>query len=64
VFSFADGVKALGEGKDIDYDGASGPVNVTDTGNVTVPATRLLVIDDSGQWVSTKTIDTTAYPAN
>lgn len=64
VFTFADGVKALGEGKDIDYDGASGPVNFTDTGNVTVPATRLLVIDDNGEWVSTKTIDTTAYPAN
>lgn len=64
VISFADGVKALGEGKDIDYDGASGPVNFTPTGNVTIPATRILVVDENGKWVSTKTIDTTAYPAN
>ena len=64
VFSFADGVKALDAGKDIDYDGASGPVNFTDTGNVTVPATRILVVDDNGQWVSTRTIDTSEYPAN
>src|SRR5690606_29887932 len=64
VYSFADGVKALADGKDIDYDGASGPVNFTDTGNVTIPATRILVVDDNGQWVSTKTIDTSEYPAN
>jgi len=64
VYSFADGVKALSEGKDIDYEGASGPVNFTATGNVTIPATRLLVVDDNGEWVSTKTIDTSEYPAN
>ena len=64
VISFADGVKALSEGKDIDYDGASGPVDFTPTGNVTIPATRILVVDENGQWVSTKTIDTSEYPAN
>ena len=64
VYTFADGVAALAEGKDIDYEGASGPVDFTDTGNVTVPATRILVVDENGQWVSTKTIDTSEYPAN
>ncbi|ODN72305.1 ABC transporter substrate-binding protein [Methylobrevis pamukkalensis] len=64
VFSYADGVKLLAEGKDIDYDGASGPLDFSDTGNVAVPATRLLQIDDKGEWVSLKTIDTSAYPAN
>ncbi len=64
VYSFADGVKALGEGKDIDYEGASGPVDFTDTGNVTIPATRIMVVDENGAWVSTKTIDTSEYPAN
>jgi ABC-type branched-subunit amino acid transport system substrate-binding protein len=64
VISFADGVKALAEGKDINYEGASGPVDFTPTGNVTIPATRILVVDENGQWVSTKTIDTSEYPAN
>lgn len=34
VTTFADGVAQLKQGKDIDYEGASGPVNFNETGNV------------------------------
>jgi branched-chain amino acid transport system substrate-binding protein len=34
VTNFADGVRALGDGTDIDYDGASGPVDFDETGTV------------------------------
>jgi branched-chain amino acid transport system substrate-binding protein len=33
VFSFADGVELLRQGTDIDYDGASGPIDFDDTGD-------------------------------
>jgi len=35
VFSFAEGVELLREGMDIDYDGASGPIDFDDTGDQT-----------------------------
>ncbi len=34
VYSYADGVAALERGEDIDYDGASGPLEINRTGNV------------------------------
>ncbi len=37
VTTFADGVAALKAGEDIDYDGASGPVNLDATGSATSP---------------------------
>lgn len=64
VTSFAEGVAALKTGEDIDYDGASGPLNFSDTGNVSVPATKLLQVDADGQWVPIKTVNTSEYPVN
>lgn len=64
VISFEEGVKALQAGKDIDYEGASGSVDFNEHGNVAVPATRLLQVDESGQWVPIKTIDSSAFPAS
>ena len=34
VYSYADGVAALARGEEIDYDGASGPLEINETGNV------------------------------
>ncbi|PZQ97657.1 MAG: hypothetical protein DI533_10800 [Cereibacter sphaeroides] len=64
VVSFADGVAALKAGKDIDLEGASGSVDFDEHGNVTIPATRLLQVDDEGNWVTIKTVDSSAFPAN
>ncbi|MCV3735163.1 ABC transporter substrate-binding protein (plasmid) [Rhizobium sp. TRM96647] len=64
VVSFADGVKAIREGKDIDLEGASGSLDFNENGNVTVPATRVLQVNDAGEWVAIKTVDSSAFPAN
>ncbi|PZQ48199.1 MAG: hypothetical protein DI556_15375 [Rhodovulum sulfidophilum] len=64
VVSFAAGKAALAEGKEIDYEGASGSVDFDAHGNVTIPATRLLEISDEGDWVTVKTVDSSAYPTN
>lgn len=48
VSSFADGVKALKAGDDIDYEGASGPVNLDETGSATNPYAIQQVTD--GKW--------------
>jgi len=64
VISFADGVKALKAGEDIDYEGASGTINFNEYGNVAVPVAQLLEIDESGAWVVKKIVDSSAFPAN
>lgn len=64
VVSFADGVKAIKDGKDIDLDGASGSLDFNENGNVSVPATRVLQVNDAGEWVAVKTVDSSAFPAN
>jgi branched-chain amino acid transport system substrate-binding protein len=48
VDSYADGVKALKAGEDIDYEGASGPVNLDETGSATSPYSIQQVTD--GKW--------------
>jgi branched-chain amino acid transport system substrate-binding protein len=48
VSTFADGVKALKAGDDIDYEGASGPVNLDDTGSASNPYSIQQVTN--GKW--------------
>lgn len=64
VETFADGVAALKAGKEIDYEGASGPLNFTDTGNVAVPATKLMQVAADGTWTPIRTVNTSEFPAN
>ena len=62
VYSFAEGVKEIKAGNDIDYEGASGSINFNEFGNVAVPAIRLLEVDESGNWVPVKIIDSGSFP--
>jgi ABC-type branched-subunit amino acid transport system substrate-binding protein len=64
VYSYAEGVAALKAGEDIDYEGASGPLDFSATGNVAVPAARLLQVNDKGEWITLRTVDTAGYPTN
>lgn len=50
VTSFAEGKAALKEGKKIDYEGASGPLNFDEDGNA-VADFALFTYDDKGQYV-------------
>jgi branched-chain amino acid transport system substrate-binding protein len=61
VRSFADGVKELASGNDIDYHGASGNVNYNEFGNAGAPAIRLLKVDN-GEWMVSEVIDSGAFP--
>ena len=61
VRSFADGVKELASGNDIDYHGASGNVNYNEFGNAGAPAIRLLKVDN-GEWIVSEVIDSGAFP--
>lgn len=49
VTTFADGAEALAAGKDIDYQGASGPVDLDDTGSVL--GSYSIVGAQNGDWV-------------
>jgi branched-chain amino acid transport system substrate-binding protein len=62
VRTYAEGVKLLGEGKEIDYEGVSGTINFNETGNVGVPAVRLIEVNDSGEWVTIEVIDASDFP--
>ena len=62
ISTFAEGVKALRAGKEIDYDGTSGSVDFNEFGNVSIPATRLLKVNDSGAWETIKVIDSSMFP--
>jgi len=64
VISYADGVAAIAAVKEVDYEGASGSVDFNKYGNVTVPATRMLQVNEAGEWVVMKTVDSSAFPAN
>jgi branched-chain amino acid transport system substrate-binding protein len=57
VNSFADGAEALADGDNIDYDGASGPVDIDDTGSVTGSYAIVGVV--SGAWTEVE-----FYPAD
>jgi hypothetical protein len=48
VTTYAEGVEALGAGDDIDYEGASGPVNLDETGSATSPYSIQQV--QNGEW--------------
>ncbi|MFV1999002.1 MAG: ABC transporter substrate-binding protein [Acidimicrobiia bacterium] len=56
VTSFAEGAAGLEAGEDIDYDGASGPVDIDDTGSVTGSYAIVGVL--SGEWTGVE-----FYPA-
>jgi len=62
VTTFADGVAELKKGNEIDYDGASGPVDMDEFGNVSGAAVALMRVDDAGQWVTDKVIDSSSFP--
>jgi branched-chain amino acid transport system substrate-binding protein len=52
VGTYEEGVDALKAGEDIDYEGASGPVNLDDTGSATSPYAIQQVQD--GEWTQVK----------
>ncbi len=62
VYSFADGVKELKKGNDIDYEGSSGPCDFNKYGNVAGPAVGVLQVDDKGEWQVATTVDTSKLP--
>lgn len=64
VYSFAEGVAELKKGNDIDYEGASGPVDFNEYGSISAPAVAVMRVDDKGNWVFTKIIDSTTFPAS
>ena len=56
VYTYADGVAGLERGEDIDYDGASGPLELNRYGNVVVlPMSIVHIID--GTWVEREVIE-------
>ncbi|PHS05885.1 MAG: hypothetical protein COA78_14960 [Blastopirellula sp.] len=57
VSSFADGKKAIADGKDINYEGASGPLVFDKSG--TVSGSYTIQVAKDGKWVKTK-----FYPAS
>ena len=54
VYSYADGVAALERGEDIDYDGASGSLDLNEHGNQISPTVRVLHVVD-GLWFERET---------
>lgn len=64
VRTYEEGVKLLGEGKEINYEGVSGSINFNDTGNVGVPAVRIMEVDKDGNWVTIDVIDASDFPAS
>lgn len=50
VYSYAEGKEALARGEDIDYDGASGPLDLNENGNLVSPLLTIMTVQD-GQWV-------------
>ncbi len=64
VSTYEEGVKLLREGKDIDYNGASGTVDFNEFGNVGVPAIRLVKVNDKGEWETVQVVDSRDFPAN
>lgn len=63
VTSFADGVAALADGKDINYEGPSGSVDFNDNGDAGAPAVKVLSVKN-GVWEVDAIIDATSFPAN
>jgi len=61
VFSFKEGVAALYNGEEINYEGASGPVDFNQYGNVTMPVSRILKVTEKGEWVTEKVLDSSQF---
>ncbi|OJU06961.1 MAG: hypothetical protein BGN83_21430 [Rhizobium sp. 63-7] len=55
VFSYADGVRELKAGKDIDYEGASGPIDFNEYGNVVSRYSE--VTPRNGEWVNVSSVE-------
>jgi ABC-type branched-subunit amino acid transport system substrate-binding protein len=64
VFSFKEGVTALRNGEEINYEGASGPVDFNQYGNVTMPVSRILRVTDKGEWITEKVLDSSQFRAD
>jgi branched-chain amino acid transport system substrate-binding protein len=56
VHSYAEGVRALRAGHDIDYEGASGSLQLNEHGNLESPLFRTLIAEN-GQWVPSELIE-------
>ncbi|TQL69173.1 amino acid/amide ABC transporter substrate-binding protein (HAAT family) [Nocardioides albertanoniae] len=56
VKTFAEGVKALEAGEDIDYDGVSGPIELGETGSPTAASIGIYQYDDKGAYAPVKYI--------
>ncbi len=63
VTTFADGVAALADGQDINYEGPSGSVDFNDHGDAGAPAVKVLSVKN-GVWEVDAIIDATSFPAN
>ncbi|ATW27761.1 ABC transporter substrate-binding protein [Candidatus Formimonas warabiya] len=63
VYSFEEGVKELRAGNDIDYEGASGPVDFNEFGNVSAPAVAIMEVNDQLHWVDKEVLDSSNFPA-
>ncbi len=61
VGSYADGIAELAAGNDIDYEGASGPCDFNEFGNVNGPAVAVMEVSSDLKWVQTQKIDATGF---
>ena len=62
VRTFEDGVAALANGQEVNYEGVSGSVDFSETGNVGVPAVRLIEVGESGTWETYDIVDASDFP--
>lgn len=62
VNTYEEGIRLLGEGQEINYEGVSGSIDFNETGNVGVPAVRLITVGDSGTWETYQIIDASDFP--
>jgi len=56
VYSYAEGVKALEAGEDIDFDGASSSLDMNEFGNLVSPVLGVLAVKD-GAWATTSEVE-------
>jgi len=65
VYSYAEGLEALENGEDIDFEGASSSLDMNETGNLLSPQLSILRVTD-GAWTPTESveIDASLRPSN
>jgi ABC-type branched-subunit amino acid transport system substrate-binding protein len=56
VYSYADGLKALKAGEEIDFDGASSSLDMNEFGNLVSPVLGVLAVQD-GAWETTREVE-------